>query len=171
VIEWTTSAALRLTSARLTDVQVFAARVLGGPREVGGIVQVEMDGSEIWGRLLGQVVNRGGLTLSPIVYPSYEQALRGEHVLGPETTADDIDRAIAERRADIDAWEVARHGGARAGSGRKAVAGTPQTERINLTLTEAERAEIEDAVPEGDPVGRWIVEAALMRSRAKETKR
>jgi hypothetical protein len=41
----------------------------------------------------------------------------------------------------------------------------PQTERINLTLTEAERAEIEAAVPAGAPVGRWIVESAVMRAR------
>jgi hypothetical protein len=78
---------------------------------VGGIVQLE--GAEIWGRLLGQAVNRRGLTLSPIVYPSYEQALRGEHVLGPETTADDIDREIAERRANLDCTPIsagASHG-------------------------------------------------------------
>jgi hypothetical protein len=64
--------------------------------------------------------------------------VRGEHVLGPETTADDIDREIAERRANLEV--SVGHGGARPGAGRKALAGTPQTERINLTMTEAERA-------------------------------
>lgn len=56
-------------------------------------------------------------------------------------------------------------GGARPGSGQPPIAGTPQTERIGLKLTEAERAEIEAAIPDGKPVGRWIVEAALMRAR------
>lgn len=57
------------------------------------------------------------------------------------------------------------HGGARPGAGQPPVAGQPQTERINLRLTESERAEIEAAVPTGAPVGRWIVEAAVMRAR------
>lgn len=56
-------------------------------------------------------------------------------------------------------------GGARAGAGRPPVAGQPQDEHINLTLTEAERAEIEAAVPAGKPVGRWIVKAALAAAR------
>ena len=56
-------------------------------------------------------------------------------------------------------------GGPRPGSGQPPIAGTPQTERIHLRLTEAERAEIEAAVPDGRPVGRWIVEAALIRAR------
>lgn len=56
-------------------------------------------------------------------------------------------------------------GGRRPGAGRKPVAGTKQTERLGLTLTEAELAEIVVAVPKGRPVGRWIVEAALMRAR------
>jgi len=57
-------------------------------------------------------------------------------------------------------------GGARPGAGQPPVAGQPQTERIGLKLTEAERAEIEAAVPNDRPVGRWIVEAAIMRSRS-----
>lgn len=57
-------------------------------------------------------------------------------------------------------------GGRRPGAGARPLAGMPQTERIELKLTEAERAEIEAAVPEGYPVGRWIVEAALMRARS-----
>jgi hypothetical protein len=43
--------------------------------------------------------------------------------------------------------------------------GAPMTERMGLTMTEAERAEIEAAVPDDEPVGRWIVEAALRRAR------
>lgn len=60
-------------------------------------------------------------------------------------------------------------GGARRGAGRFPVSDSRQTERINLPLTEAERGEIEAAVPPGHPVGRWIVEAALMRARATRT--
>lgn len=61
-------------------------------------------------------------------------------------------------------------GGSRPGAGAKPLAGQPQSERISLALTEAERAEIEAAVPAGSPVGRWIVEAALARAReAPET--
>ena len=58
-----------------------------------------------------------------------------------------------------------KHGGARAGAGQPPKYGAPMHESIHLILTEAERAEIEDAVPDGHPVGRWIVEAALMRAR------
>lgn len=58
------------------------------------------------------------------------------------------------------------HGGRRPGAGQPPKYGAPMTERIGLQLTEAERAEIEAAVPEGYPVGRWIVEAALMRARS-----
>lgn len=58
-------------------------------------------------------------------------------------------------------------GGRRAGSGRKPVAGQRQTERIGLTLTEAELAEILDAVPKGRPAGRWIVAAALKQARRR----
>lgn len=57
-------------------------------------------------------------------------------------------------------------GGARTGAGRPPKYGTPAEERMGLALTEAERAEIEAAVPHGEPVGRWIVEAALARARA-----
>jgi hypothetical protein len=32
-------------------------------------------------------------------------------------------------------------------------------------MTKAEREEIEAAVPEGKPVGRWIVDAAIARAR------
>lgn len=60
---------------------------------------------------------------------------------------------------------MSRRGGARPGAGQPPTAGQPQTERIGLKLTEAERAEIEAAVPEGHPVGRWIVAAAIMRAR------
>jgi len=63
---------------------------------------------------------------------------------------------------------VAR-GGRRPGAGQPPVAGVPQTERFGLKMTEAERAEIEAAVPAGRPVGRWIVEAALMRARHTST--
>lgn len=58
-------------------------------------------------------------------------------------------------------------GGARPGAGKPPVAGQPQTERIGLKLTEAERAEIEGAVPDDQPVGRWIVEAAIIRARSE----
>jgi hypothetical protein len=43
-----------------------------------------------------------------------------------------------------------------------------QTERMTLRLTEAERAEICAAVPQYEPVGPWVIDAALMRAR-KET--
>lgn len=56
-------------------------------------------------------------------------------------------------------------GGRRPGAGRPPLAGTPQTERIELRLPEAEYAEILSAVPEGQPVGQWIIDAALMRAR------
>lgn len=58
-------------------------------------------------------------------------------------------------------------GGARSGAGRLPLAGQSQTERIGLKLTEAERAEIEGAVPEDRTGGRWIVEAAIMRARGQ----
>lgn len=61
----------------------------------------------------------------------------------------------------------ASHGGRRPGSGQPPIAGTPQTERIGLKLTEAQYAEIIAAVPDGEPLGPWIVEAALMRARSK----
>lgn len=58
------------------------------------------------------------------------------------------------------------HGGRRPGAGQPPKYGAAMTERMGLTLTEAERAEIEAAVPAGSPVGRWIVEAALTRARS-----
>lgn len=45
--------------------------------------------------------------------------------------------------------------------------GQTMTERIPLMMTEAERAEIEAAVPDGHPVGRWIVNAALEKARSE----
>lgn len=57
------------------------------------------------------------------------------------------------------------HGGRRPGAGQPPVAGTPQTERIGIKLTEAQYAEIVAAVPEGQSLNRWIIEAALMRAR------
>jgi hypothetical protein len=59
-------------------------------------------------------------------------------------------------------------GGYRPDSGQPPIGGVPQTERIGLKLTEGERAEIEAAIPDGHPVGRWIVEAALTRARHQE---
>lgn len=61
-----------------------------------------------------------------------------------------------------------RAGGVREGAGRPPAAGVKQTERLGLTMTEAEMAEIVAAVPEGATLGRWVVEAALMRARAQE---
>lgn len=58
-------------------------------------------------------------------------------------------------------------GGRRPGAGQPPKYGTPMTERLGLVMTEAERAEIEAAVPDGQPVGRWIVDAALLRARVK----
>jgi hypothetical protein len=90
---------LRINSARLTDAQLAAAKVLGGPHEVGGIVQVEIDGEAVWGDLHGQVVNRFGLRLSPIVHPTYEDAKRmriADLEFGSDATADAIDRRYAE---------------------------------------------------------------------------
>ena len=57
------------------------------------------------------------------------------------------------------------HGGCRPGSGQPPTRGAKQTERLSLAMTEAERAEIEAAVPEDEPLGPWIIEAALMRAR------
>jgi hypothetical protein len=60
------------------------------------------------------------------------------------------------------------HGGPRPGSGQPPVAGQPQSERVNLRLTEAELAEISAAIPEDEAMGRWIVGAALSRARARD---
>ena len=57
-------------------------------------------------------------------------------------------------------------GGRRPGAGQPPKYGVAMTERMGLVMTEAERAEIEAAVPDGCPAGRWIVEAALMRARS-----
>lgn len=56
-------------------------------------------------------------------------------------------------------------GGARPGAGQPPIAGIPKTERVQLLMTEAQRAEIEAAVPSDEPVGPWIVDAAIMRAR------
>jgi len=60
----------------------------------------------------------------------------------------------------------AKFGGQR---GQPPTRGQPQTERMTLRLTEAERAEIYAAVPDDAPVGPWIVEAAVMRARKELT--
>lgn len=62
-----------------------------------------------------------------------------------------------------------RRGGARAGAGQPPKYGAAMTERVGLKLTEAELAEINAAVPDGHPVGRWIVDAALARARHDTT--
>lgn len=59
------------------------------------------------------------------------------------------------------------HGGCRPGAGQPPLAGVRQTKRIELKLAEPEYAEILGAVPDGYPVRRWIVEAALMRARSE----
>ena len=54
---------------------------------------------------------------------------------------------------------------ARPGAGRPPVRGTPQTMRLpSIKCTEAELAEIQAAAGD-EPLGPWIVEAALMRAR------
>ena len=57
------------------------------------------------------------------------------------------------------------HGGRRPGAGQPAKYGTPMTERLGLTMTEAEAAEIYAAIPDGAPRGRWIVETVLVAIR------
>lgn len=53
----------------------------------------------------------------------------------------------------------------RPGAGRPPVRGTPQTHRLpSIKVTEAELAEIRRAVGD-EPLGPWIVEAALRRAR------
>lgn len=49
--------------------------------------------------------------------------------------------------------------------GQPPTRGMKQTERMTLRLTEAERAEICAAVPADEPVGPWVIDAALMRAR------
>lgn len=57
----------------------------------------------------------------------------------------------------------------RPGPGQPPTRGQPQTERITLRCTEAERAEINAAIPDGQPEGPWIIEAAVMRARKELT--
>lgn len=53
----------------------------------------------------------------------------------------------------------------RPGAGQPPVRGQPQTERLpSIKCTEAELAEIQAAAGD-EPLGPWIVEAALMRAR------
>lgn len=61
----------------------------------------------------------------------------------------------------------ATHGGRRPGAGQPPKYGAAMTERLELKLTEADKAEILAAVPTGSPVGRWVVEAALTRARGQ----
>ena len=104
-IKFSTDSNLRITSGRLTDSQIRSARVLGGPSERAGIVEVEIDGETLFGALTGQVVNRRGLQLSPIVHPTYEDALRSKIAdrYGWGATAEQIDRDLAEIRATNEA--------------------------------------------------------------------
>lgn len=60
---------------------------------------------------------------------------------------------------------IAKRGGRRRGAGRPPIRGTAQTVRRQLVLTEAEAAEISDAVY-GEPVGPWMVNASLLHARA-----
>jgi hypothetical protein len=53
---------------------------------------------------------------------------------------------------------------ARPGAGHPPVRGQPQTERIGLKLTKLELEEIKIAA-DRQPLGPWIVEAALRRAR------
>lgn len=101
-LTWTTDSRTRITSCRLTADQIATAKVLGGPREVGGIVEVDLDGETVWGSLGGQVVNLRGLQLGPIVWPTYEDARRAgasatvsdQH---HEADAAEIDAILADR--------------------------------------------------------------------------
>lgn len=52
----------------------------------------------------------------------------------------------------------------RPGAGQPPVRGQPQRERLHIRLTEAELAEIQAAAGD-EPLGPWIVEAALRRAR------
>lgn len=51
------------------------------------------------------------------------------------------------------------------GPGQPPKYGVRMRERIGLVMTEAARAEIEAAVPDGESRSAWIVGAALMRAR------
>lgn len=100
--DWTTDPRTNITSRRLTHAEMRAVKVLGPPRERGGIVELELDEQTLWGSLGGQVVNLLGLQLSPIVYPTYADARRAEiaNALGVPVTAAEIDRVLADRNAD-----------------------------------------------------------------------
>jgi hypothetical protein len=107
-LTWTTDSRTRITSCRLTADQLGAARVLGGPREAGGIVEVDLNGAAAWGSLGGQVVNLRGLRLGPIVWPTYEDAKRAKAwatVSGPDHEADanEIDAILAARALHYEA--------------------------------------------------------------------
>lgn len=98
-ISWTTDTTTAITSCQLTSWQLERAKVLDGPSEVARICEIDLDGEQLWGHVTGQVVNRRGLQLSPIVYPTYNQALRAKIAdsYGPEATAAKIDRDLTER--------------------------------------------------------------------------
>lgn len=59
-----------------------------------------------------------------------------------------------------------KRGGRRRGAGRPPLRGKAKTVRRHLVLTEADVAEIGDAVPDGEPVGPWMVNASLLHARA-----
>lgn len=101
-LPWETNRRTGITACRLTPDQLRAARVLGGPRERGGIVRVDLDGEEFWGALGGQVVNLTGLHLAVEVYPTYEDAQRAEardRISDPRHSPDaaEIDQLLAGR--------------------------------------------------------------------------
>lgn len=57
------------------------------------------------------------------------------------------------------------------GPGQPPKYGAPMTVRQGICMTEAERVEISAAVPDGHPVGRWIVNAAIERARREREAR
>ena len=103
-IEFTHDLNLRITSGRLTPEQIKRAKVLGGPREVGGIEKIEIDGQTAYGHLSGQAATARGLQLGAIVHPTYQDAVRQQIVDrqfgSDDVTAAQIDRAVAERDAN-----------------------------------------------------------------------
>jgi hypothetical protein len=101
-IHFATDADLRITSGRLSDDQIRRARVLGAPVRFAGLVQIEVDGASLWGSLYGSAADRG-LQLSPVVYPTREDANRASFVVDEHTTAAQIDLAIADAARDYDA--------------------------------------------------------------------
>lgn len=91
---------LRITSRILSEGEIRQAKVLGGPRERGGIVPLELHGVQLWGDLTGEAASRHGLQLSSRVYPTYEDACRARMAaeLGPgadTATAEQIDAMVA----------------------------------------------------------------------------